>query len=109
MLEGIFGNQTAEKVLMHVYHYKEVHASVIAKDYKIALTPILNQLQRFEKAGVLVSRQIGRTKLYAFNEESPFHQPLKEIIRILHEATSAKRKTRLFKKSVTKKRFMKVH
>src|SRR5262249_35058144 len=30
MLKGIFGNNTAEKVLLHIYHYGESHASAIA-------------------------------------------------------------------------------
>jgi hypothetical protein len=37
MLEGIFGNKNAERVLMHIYHYGESHASAIAQDYQIAL------------------------------------------------------------------------
>ena len=41
MLEGIFGNKTAEKVLLHIFHYGESHASGIAKDFNAALNPII--------------------------------------------------------------------
>ena len=56
MLEGIFGNKTAEKVLLHIYHYGQIHASAIAKDYGIYSRSVLNQLERFENAGILVSK-----------------------------------------------------
>lgn len=79
MLEGIFGNKTAEKVLLHIYHYGEIHASAIASDYKIALTPIKQQLTRFESAGVLIGRDVGRSRLYFFNPKSPFTKPIKEM------------------------------
>ena len=39
MLEGIFGNKTAEKVLLHIFHYGESHASAIANDFKMTLNP----------------------------------------------------------------------
>jgi predicted transcriptional regulator len=63
MLEGIFGNKTAEKVLLHIYHYGEVHASAIAQDYEIAINPIKGQLNRFEEAGILASKEIGRSRV----------------------------------------------
>ena len=56
MLEGIFGNKSAERVLLHVLHCGEIHASAIAQDYEMALNPIKSQLDRFERAGVLVSK-----------------------------------------------------
>ena len=39
MLEGIFGNKTAEKVLLHIFHYGESHASAIAQDFEIVVLP----------------------------------------------------------------------
>ncbi|MDR2999682.1 MAG: hypothetical protein LBU89_00335 [Fibromonadaceae bacterium] len=55
MLKYIFGNATAERVLLHIYHYGSIHAAAIASDYGLAVTPILNQLERFEKSGILVA------------------------------------------------------
>ncbi len=37
MLEGIFGNKTAERVLLHLYHFGEIHASGIAQDDEAAV------------------------------------------------------------------------
>ncbi len=86
MLEGIFGNKTAERVLLHVFHYGEIHASGIAADYKAALNPIKGQLDRFERAGVLISKEMGRTRMYSFNPKSPLTVPVKSLIQIVYES-----------------------
>jgi hypothetical protein len=96
MLEGIFGNENAEKALLHIYHYGEIHASAIAKDYGVALTPIKNQLERFENAGILVAKQIGKARVYSFNQKSPFSSPVKEIIKIMYESLSLNSKQKIF-------------
>ena len=96
MLEGIFGNQTAEKALLHIYHYGEIHASAIAKDYGIALNPIKGQLDRFEQAGVIASKEVGRTRLYFFNPKSVFLGPLKEMLKIAYESIPLKEREILF-------------
>lgn len=96
VLDGIFGNKTASKVLIHLYHYNELHASAISQDYGIALTPIKNQLDRFEKAGILVSRTIGRSRLYSFNPKSPFVKGIKLILEIFYNSLTIEEKETLF-------------
>jgi len=96
MLEGIFGNKTAEKVLLHVFHYSEIHASAIADDYQMALNPVIGQLTRFENAGILVSKEMGRTRVYSFNPKSPFVRPVKELIRIVYDNIPLKERELLF-------------
>lgn len=96
MLEGIFGNKTAEKVLLHVYHYGEIHASAIAQDYGAALNPIKSQLDRFERAGILVSKQAGRTRLYFFNPKSVFLGPVRELLKLTYEAIPLKEREKIF-------------
>ena len=86
MLEAIFGNKTAEKVLLHIFHYGESHASAIAQDFDMALNPILQQLNRFELSGVLISKLAGRSRVYSFKPKSPFTKPVKELIEIAYES-----------------------
>jgi len=85
MLEDLLGNKSAEKVMFALYANEEIHASAIAKMYNTAIDPIKKQLEKFEDAGFLVSRTVGRSKLYSFNSKHPLHDPLKEIIRVAHE------------------------
>jgi hypothetical protein len=96
MLEGIFGNRTAEKALLHIYHYGEIHASAIAQDYGVALDPIKKQLERFEVAGVLSARQVGRSRVYSFNPKSPFVSPLKELLKIAYESIPLREREQIF-------------
>ena len=96
MLENIFGNKSTERVLLHVYHYGESHASGIAKDFNVALNPILQQLNKLEKSGVLVSKVIGRSRLYSFNLKSPFTKPIKDLISIVYNSISISEKEKLF-------------
>ena len=97
MLEGVFGNRTAERVLLHIYHYGEIHASAIASDYQIALNPIKGQLDRFEQAGVLTSKEVGRSRLYLFNPKSALLGPIRELLKIVYDSISLKEREILFR------------
>lgn len=85
MLEGLLGNKSAEKVMLALYAHGELHASAIAHIYQTALDPIKKQLERFEEAGFLVSRVVGRSRLYRFNEKHPFIDPLRELLAIAYQ------------------------
>lgn len=97
MLEGIFGNKTAEKVLLHIFHHGESYSSNIAKDFGVALNPVIQQLNRFESSGVLVSKEAGRTRVYSFNPKSAFSKPVRELVELAYEAIPLAERTKLFK------------
>ena len=63
MIEDIFGNQTAAKVMLYLFHYGEAYASGLAKDMKITLSQVQKQLDRFDGAGILVSKTMGKTRI----------------------------------------------
>lgn len=85
MLEALLGNKSAEKVMLALFEYEELHASAIAQLNGTALDPIKKQLERFEEANFLKSRSVGRSKLYKFNMDHPLHQPLMEMLKIVHQ------------------------
>ncbi len=97
MLEGIFGNQTTEKVLLSLFHYGETYVAAIAKDFQIAENPVRAQLERLEQTGIIHSKLAGRTRLYLFNPKNPYTIALKELIRILYNAIPLKEKEQIFK------------
>jgi hypothetical protein len=98
MIDGILGNKTAETIMLHIYHYGESHASGVVNDLGTSLTATRGQLSRFEQAGVLVSKQVGRTTLYSFNPKSPFTKPLKELVRVAYDSIPLKQRELMFKK-----------
>jgi hypothetical protein len=96
MVEGIFGNKTAEKVLLHIFHYGESHAAIVAADFKISITPVRKQLNRFELAGILVSKEVGKSRVYSFNKKSVFTNPIKNIIELVYESIPLDEREKLF-------------
>ncbi len=82
MLESLLGNKSAEKVMLALHQHGELHASAIAQLYQTSLDPIKKQCERFEEAGFLVSRSVGRSRLYSFNKNHPLHLPLIQLIQM---------------------------
>ena len=84
MLEGIFGNRTAEKVLLYLDQYGQGYARSIAATFEdVSVSMALAQLRRFEAAGLLVSQRQGRTLLFSWNRRNLF---LPEIRALLQKA-----------------------
>lgn len=85
MLEGIFGNATAEKVLLYLEWFDEGYASEIASLFgDMYASQVTLQLRRFENAGLLVSQSKGRARIYTWNPRYPF---LDEVRALLSKAT----------------------
>ena len=96
MLEGIFGNKTAEKVLLYIFHHGEGYALAISKDMKLANTPVVKQLDRFERAQILVSKLQGKTRIYSFNDKFPLTSPVKELVKRAYDSLSIAQKEAMF-------------
>ncbi len=96
MLEGIFGNPTAEKVLIYLHHHGEAHIAGIATDLELSKTAVRQQLNRFEKSGVLVSKEVGRTRVYLFNKKSPFTRPVLDLVGIVYDTMAISEKELMF-------------
>jgi len=95
-LKHILGNETAEKALLHIYHFNGSHARKIARDHSIDFKGVLKQLRRFERSGVLRKEKQGNTVVYSFNERSPFFRPVYELIRTVYDRISLDEKQRIF-------------
>jgi len=96
MIENILGNVTAEKVLLSLLHYGQGYTRAIAQDFNIAETPVRKQLERFEDAGVIHSKLIGRTRLYTFNKKSPYTKPLMSLLEVAYKAIPLKKREKIF-------------
>ena len=97
MLEGIFGNQTTEKVLLSLLHYGETYVAAIAKDFGIAENPVRAQLERLEQTGIIQSKLAGRTRLYLFNPKNPYTTALKRLVEVLYNAIPLREREQIFK------------
>ncbi|MBF0361535.1 MAG: ArsR family transcriptional regulator [Oligoflexia bacterium] len=73
-----------------------MHATGIASDLQVALSSIQNQLDHFERAGFLVSKKVGRTRVYFFNMKSPVIKPFIELLKIYYESLPLSDHEKLF-------------
>ena len=81
MLDLLFGNATAEKVLLYIQRYEEGYAKAIADTFDdVSLSMVQQQLARFERAGLLVSVLKGRTRLFLWNPRYPFLSDVRSLL-----------------------------
>ncbi|MBV6395332.1 MAG: hypothetical protein HFACDABA_00908 [Anaerolineales bacterium] len=80
MLASLFGSQTAERVLIFLAAREEGYAREMARFFETDLKSVQKQLDKLETAGVLSSREVGRTRPYTFNPRYPFLSELKSLL-----------------------------
>jgi len=80
MLDALLGNKTAERVLLYLANYGQGYARQIAATHGSSVSVILKQLARLENGGILVSRSLGRTRVYELNPRWFFHKELKALL-----------------------------
>ncbi len=80
VLDGIFGNRSAAQVLLFLEAYGSGHASRIADTYGVSVNGIQRQLRRLEVAGILVSRTVGRSRVFEFNTRLPSVRDLRVFL-----------------------------
>jgi hypothetical protein len=83
MLEPLLGSKNCERVMVFIASRGEGYATEIARLFDTDLYGIQKQLDKLELGGVLVSRDVGRTRLYRF---SPRYSFLKELKALLSKA-----------------------
>jgi len=80
MLEAIFGAKNRERVLQFILANGDGYAKEIADFYDTSLDPIQKQLEKLEHGGVLVSKNVGRTRLFVFSPRYAFLNELKALL-----------------------------
>jgi hypothetical protein len=81
MLASLFGNSTAEKVLLFLEANETAYAQQIADALSIRLSVVQKQVRRLEQGGVLISRAVGRTRVFGFNPRFGFTDELRALLR----------------------------
>lgn len=80
MLEPIVGSRSSEQVFIFLVARENGYATEIAKFFDADLYAIQRQLDRLENADVLVSKKVGRTRVFQFNPRYPFLKELKDLL-----------------------------
>lgn len=80
-LRVLFGGKAAARVLLFVENYGEGYASQIARTFDMPLSEVQKQLAKFEEAAILVSRQVGASRIYTWNPRDPALSGLRTLLR----------------------------
>ncbi len=98
MLDKIFGSKTAQKIFLHLFHYGETYPSAVAKDFQISLSQVQRQFDRFEDAGIIISKLSGKTRIYQFNKkQGAMVKPFMELVKVFYNSIPVKEKEEIFK------------
>jgi DNA-binding transcriptional ArsR family regulator len=80
ILESIFGNRSAVQVLLFLEAYGSGYASCIADTFDVSVMAVQRQLRRLEANGVLISRTVGKTRVFEFNTRNPTVRELRKFL-----------------------------
>ncbi|WP_406828059.1 hypothetical protein [Microbulbifer sp. ARAS458-1] len=80
ILEALFGSRSAAQALLFLQNYGEGYARRIAVTFGVSHMAIQRQLLRLEAEGVLVSREIGKTRMFTWNPRSATVRDLRKFL-----------------------------
>jgi len=80
VLESVLGSRSATLVLLFLENYGEGHASRISKTFDVSVMGVQRQLKRLEESGVLISRMVGSSRIFSFNERNPTVKNLRKFL-----------------------------
>jgi hypothetical protein len=86
ILAELFGSKTAELVFLYLYHYKEAHARGIARDLNTGFSQVERQLKKYERAGLFISKEVGKSRVYLFNKKYVLHEPVLAMIKKVYDS-----------------------
>jgi len=79
-LQTLFGSRSMASSLLFIEAYGSGYASEIASTFDVPLNAVQRQLIKLETNGILVSRTIGRTRVFEFNPRGRMVRDLREFL-----------------------------
>ncbi len=86
LLTTLFGSQGAARCLLYLQNYGEGHARGIARTFDTSVSPVQSQLEKFEVGGVLVSRMVGNSRIYYWNDRNPLIVAIRDLLQKVLES-----------------------
>ncbi|WP_339698803.1 winged helix-turn-helix domain-containing protein [Algoriphagus aquimarinus] len=81
MLESLVTSKTRIKLLLKFFsHANSGYLRSLAKEFDESTNSVRVELNRLTEAGLLVSQEEGRTKVYKANEQHPFFTEIKNMV-----------------------------
>ncbi|MHC4892083.1 MAG: winged helix-turn-helix domain-containing protein [Planctomycetota bacterium] len=83
-LEALVGG-TAAKLLLYLVHYGEAYPTAVAEQFGLSLAGVQHQCRKLEEAGLLISKKVGRTRVYRFQPKHPAVAKLRALAEVFYE------------------------
>lgn len=80
MLGELLGSKNKERALVYLTARGRGYAREIARYFDTPLNPVQKALDGLERAGVVVSRQVGSTREYEFNPRYALRDELRVLL-----------------------------
>lgn len=81
MLESLVTSKTRIKLLLKFFsHQNSGYLRSLAKDFDESTNSVRVELNRLTEAGLLVSEEEGKTKVYKANNQHPFFTEIKNMV-----------------------------
>ncbi|MDF2159417.1 winged helix-turn-helix domain-containing protein [Algoriphagus sp. CAU 1675] len=81
MLESLVTSKTRIKLLLKFFsHRNSGYLRALAKEFEESTNSVRVELNRLTEAGLLVSEDEGKTKVYMANEKHPFFEEIKGMV-----------------------------
>jgi hypothetical protein len=103
MLEGLFGNQSIERVLFYLLQNKSCYALQLKKQFQSPLSIMQQALLRLEKGGVLVSNLVGKTRVFQFNPRYLFLDELCSFLQCAYNTLPEEIKKKYYEVPIRKR------
>ena len=104
VLETIVGSAAAEKVLLYLQSYEQAYGREISATFELSNSQVQKQLLKLESGGLLVSRRIGRTRLYQWNPRNPLVPSLRAFLAVALDSLPANEQQQFFRKRTRPRR-----
>lgn len=81
MLEVLFGSKNAERTLQYLLSRDSGYTREIADFYDVSPSVIKKQLDKFEKANIIVGKNIANIRMYELNKRYAFYDELAALLK----------------------------
>ena len=96
MLEALFESKIKENILLFLFINGISYPSELAKNFKLNLFAVQNQLKKLESGGVLYSQLKGNVRLYGLNPRYPFKRELEALLDRVYDFLSVEVKEKYY-------------
>jgi hypothetical protein len=80
MIEELLGGKTAERTLLYIAAMGQGYPAEISRTFNMSNTQTQRTVERLENADILVSKNIGRTRVYQLNDKWYLATKLKALL-----------------------------